>query len=132
MNDQSILICTSVVAAMLTFIVNVRFKQGPVKSSAGLSLLVAAFFYLFPHLLSPYLTTKIPAAFFGATFSGMSARTVLPNTWWAALAGFIFGFIFVHTSTFFTGFGGGLGTTACLSVLTTVGLIHVLRTRISP
>jgi hypothetical protein len=110
----------------LTFIVSVKLKQGPVKASAGLSLLVAVLFYLFPHMLPAYLTTKIPAAFFGASFVGMSAGSVLRNNLWATLAGLIFGFIFTNTSAFFNGFGGGLGTTACLSVLTTLGFVHLL------
>jgi len=125
MNDQLFIIFISLIAAFCTYIMNVRLKQGPVKSSAGLSLLVAAFFYAFPHSLSPILVSKVPAAFFGASFAGMSNDTVLKSGRWAVLSGLIFGAIFVNTSKFFTGFGGGLGTTACLSVLMTIGIVSL-------
>ena len=34
-----------------------------------------------------------------------------------------FGLTFANSTAFFTGFGGGLGTTTCLSVITTSGPI---------
>ena len=124
-NTSLILLSVSIIAAISTYYVNGDLKQGPIKSSALLSLVVALFFYFFPHIMSPILTTKIPVVFFGASFAGMSSKEVIHQYWWMALAGSIFGLIFLHTSKFFTGYGGGLGTTALLSIVITFALIQL-------
>ncbi len=120
-----ILIAVSIFAALSTFVVNNYFNQGPVKSSAILSLIVGLFFFTFPHLGSDYLAIKVPLIFFGASFVGMSSSQTFQHWRETVIAGAIFGFIFINTSQFFTGFGGGLGTTALLSVLMTISLIKI-------
>jgi hypothetical protein len=124
-SDTIILILVSIFAATATFYVNVELKQGPIKSSALLSLVVALFFYFFPHSLSSFLVTKIPVLFFGASFAGMSSKDVIHNYRWMIVVGFIFGLIFINTSKFFTGYGGGLGTTALISTVITFSIIQL-------
>lgn len=120
--DQ-VLIAVASAAAVATYYVSIEWKQGPVKASALLSLLVALLFRFAPHGVSAELAAKIPAAFFGASFAGMSSKDVIHSYKWMAAAGAIFGVIFTHASGFFTGYGGGLGTTALLSVVMIFGLI---------
>ena len=122
MSTNLILLLASVLGAVSTYVFNVQFKQGPVKASALLSLIVALVFHFLPPILPSILMTKIPLIFFGASFIGMSSPKILGRASWSVLAGLFFGFIFLNTSKFFTGFGGGLGTTACLSVAMTVGV----------
>lgn len=49
-----------------------------------------------------------------------------------AFSGSVFGLIFVSTSEFFIGYGGGLGTIACLSVIITLGLMSLIKKIILP
>ncbi|MFD1631461.1 hypothetical protein [Pseudopedobacter beijingensis] len=115
--ESAILILTGCLSAMLTFFVNIRLNQGPVRSSALLTLLVTALLHLFPDLLSPYLTTNIPYVFIGASFIGMVSAQQMSTYMGIALSGIIFTLIYLNTSLFFTGYGGSLGTSACISLL---------------
>lgn len=116
------LFITSIVGATATFFVNVQLKQGAVRASALLSLIVALFFHLFPEVLSTTLTTQIPVVFIGASFIGMVSNKVLNNYWLIGISGIIFTIIFLNTSKFFNGYGGALGTSACISLLTVMSL----------
>lgn len=131
MINEIVLIVVSIVAAVATFVASVRYNMGPVKASALLSLAVGVFFYAFPWVVPEYLARTIPVAFIGASFCGMSSEKTVLNNWWMAFAGLVFGFIFVNTSKFFAGYGGGLGTTACLSVVVALGLMQIVK-RIIP
>ena len=121
-SNYLILILTSTFASMLTFFVNERLGQGPVRASALSSLLVAGFFYFFPNSMDEYLVRNIPAVFLGGSFIGMVSSKVLSSYYRIALSGFIFGIIFINTSYFFTGFGGALGTIASISLLVSLSL----------
>ncbi|MBW3003343.1 hypothetical protein KY328_00655 [Candidatus Woesearchaeota archaeon] len=121
-----VLIIVSKIGATLTHDVSVRAKKGPVLASALLSLVVGLVFYFFPHLTTPELATAIPVAFIGASFAGMASPKTIP-TKYMPFAGLVFGLIFVNTSKFFTGYGGGLGTTACLSCVITLGLMYMVK-----
>ena len=124
---ESIIILVSIIGAVSTFYVKVKYKWSPVKASALLSLIVGVVFFALQYLLQHDVIKTIPAVFIGASFAGMSAKRTVPNNWWVAFAGVVFGFIFLNTSKFFTGYGGGLGTTACLSVVITLGLMDLAK-----
>jgi hypothetical protein len=120
--DTCILLCAGVVAATGTFLVSERLRQGPVRASAGLSLLVAGLFYFFPHSLDPYLVKNIPIIFIGASFIGMVSARLHPGYLRLAVAGIIFCTLYLNTSRFFTGYGGALGTAASISLLAILSL----------
>jgi uncharacterized membrane protein len=66
-------------------------KQGAVRSSALLTLIVSGFLYFFPQLLSTYLTQYIPAVFIGASFYRVwYPKTQLSTYFGLSLAGVIF------------------------------------------
>ncbi|WP_299755655.1 hypothetical protein [uncultured Pontibacter sp.] len=115
-------IITGVLAAISTYFLNVRLKQGPVRASALLSLVVGLVFYFFPDLLSPHLTANIPVVFIGASFIGMVSSNVVSNYLLVGVSGLIFSLIYLNTSKFFAGYGGGLGTAACISLLVAISL----------
>jgi hypothetical protein len=123
LEGQGVLILAAIAGAALTYLASHRLKLGAVVASAGLSLLVGALFTL-PVAL-PATLAAIPVVFMGGSFAGMNARDVIDNTWLMAFAGLAFGLIFVHTSQFFGGYGGGLGTTACMSVMMACGLTRL-------
>lgn len=124
--DPFILITTGIISAILTYIMSVRLQHGPIRSSAFLSLVVGLFFYIFPDILSEYLTKNIPLVFIGASFVGMTSPKVLSSCKYIAASGLIFSLIYLTTSIFFAGSGGGLGTTACISVLMVFGFNVIL------
>lgn len=116
------IIFTSIAGAVITFFFNVRMGLGPVKSSAWLTLVIAAFFHCYPDLLSPYLTRHIPVAYIGGSFIGMVSAQQLSTYTGIGLAGLIFSCIYLNTSNFFDGYGGALGTSACISLLVVLSI----------
>lgn len=122
MYNMPILLLVGFISAMLTFYVNEGLKQGPVRSSALLSLLVAVYFHYFPGQTDPYLVKNIPLVFIGASFIGMVSSRLIHNYLLIGIAGVIFCLIFLHTSKFFNGYGGALGTSACISLLAVLSI----------
>ncbi len=120
--EPIIIYITGVVGVIGTFLVNTKLKQGAVRASAGLSLIVGLFFYLFPEVLSPYLTHNIPLAFMGASFVGMVSEKIIHNYLNLAFAGVVFSILYLNTGSYFEGFGGALGTTASISAIVIMGI----------
>lgn len=120
--QQLILVGVGFLAAICTFFVNVRLQQGPVRASAVLSLVVALFFRFFPHLAPAYLAQHIPVVFIGASFIGMVSAKVVSGYTLVGVSGLIFSVIYLNTSRFFTGYGGSLGTAACISLLVAISI----------
>jgi hypothetical protein len=121
--DIIILLISGVFGAVITFYLNNNLQLGGVMASAGVSVFAGAFFYLFPDLLNPHLTENIPLIVMGASFIGMATFRVIRNYWIIGISGFIFSVIFLLTGSFFEGFGGGLGTTAAISLGAAYGII---------
>ena len=120
---ETLILCiTGITAAVGTYIVNNTLGQGAVRASALLSLIVGLFFYFFPELLSAYLTRNIPLVFIGASFIGMVSSRILSSYLLLSLSGIIFSILFVNSSKYFAGYGGGLGTTAAISLLVSLSL----------
>ena len=121
------IIIFSILGALGTFLLHQKYKD-VVFASAALSLVVALAFHLFPTPLS-FLSLKAPVAFFGASFAGMSSLDRIKSWKWVSFSGLIFGLIYINTSNFFTGYGGGLGASACLSVIITIGIMKIIEFR---
>lgn len=117
-------IAVCMAGATLTYLVNHRLKTGPVVASALVSLAAALVFAL-PGWADPALMRTLSAGVMGASFAGMAGPNVIAHEGRMLIAGLFFGLIFINSAAFFTGFGGGLGTTACLSVVMTSGLIAI-------
>ncbi len=120
MNELTIII-TGILGATVTYFISHRFKQGPVRSSALLSLIVGLLFNFFPDILNPYLTNNIPVVFIGATFIGMVSSTTHKNYFSLAFAGSLFSLIYIHKNHLFEGFGGALGALAFITLLVSMG-----------
>lgn len=126
--EQFILFLVGGVSAMVTFFLHVDLKQGPVRASALVGVSVGVFVLLFPNVLSPYLTKNLPLVCFGASFIGMVSAKVLSNYFLIGFSGIVFTIIFFNTSSVFNGFGGGLGSAACIALLVSLSF-PVLRKR---
>ncbi|MCQ0112104.1 hypothetical protein [Zhouia amylolytica] len=120
--EKLIIVCFGIIGALLTYIINTKLKQGPVRASALSALLVGGFFYLFPSVLSEHLTNNIPVVFIGGSFIGMVSSRIISNYWLITFSGIIFSFFYINTSDFFNGYGGALGTAACISILATLSI----------
>jgi len=123
--NEAIIIITGILGATLTYYVSDRLKQGPVRASATLSLIVGLFFYSLPNLLSPFLTESIPIVFIGATFIGMVSSKAKVNFLHMAIAGSLFGLLYINRSTYFDGYGGALGALAFIALLTIMVIVKL-------
>src|SRR5207248_5498768 len=66
-------------------------------------------------------------AWFGASFAGMtSVERLVGRHWILPLMGLIYGVLSMDSGPRLYGFGGGLGTTALVSVLAAVGIARLL------
>jgi hypothetical protein len=101
---------TSILGAQICFYLIHDRRMSTVRASSGSTLAFAILIGLLP---IPFITT-LRAAFFGATFVGMSDRSRLGRRR-VLLASFIFSVIFTLLVPLFKGFGGTLGTAAFIS-----------------
>ncbi|MBN2367867.1 hypothetical protein JXC34_02535 [Candidatus Woesearchaeota archaeon] len=125
MITRLMLVGIGVLAAALTYTLSLDYKMGPVKASALPSLVVGIFFYVFHSYFPQAISGNAPLIFIGASFVGMSSENRIPNILWAGFAGLVFSFFYLNASKMFAGFGGGLGTTACVSVVLTIGILKI-------
>lgn len=107
---------TGMLAAVCTYWLHTRFALNPVMASGIVTLAIALAIPLLDG--SPEWLRPIPYAGIGGSFIGMSTRKTMKGVESVMLASLIFGLIFMNSSQFFEGFGGALGTSACISVLT--------------
>lgn len=122
MYNVAILLLVSFLSAIITFYVNENLKQGPVRSSAILSLVVGMYFYYFPDTANEYLVKNIPIVFIGASFIGMVSARLLSNYLLIGIAGIFFCLIYLNASKFFNGYGGALGTSSAISLLAVLSI----------
>ncbi|MDN3593516.1 hypothetical protein [Zunongwangia endophytica] len=127
--ETILLTLTGIFGSLLTWFINNHKAKGAVRASALPSLIVGLFFYLFPNVVSDYLTKHIPLVFIGASFVGMVSINIISKWFYVAISGLIFSIIYLNTGKFFNGFGGALGTTACISVLVAIGLAKIIEHR---
>lgn len=121
-----ILLLTSLAGACISFGLGHYYGWPKVLASALPSLVVYGAVRMLGTMLGPDLAQAVPAAFMGASFCGMSAPPVLVSLRSAAVSGLFFALIFSSPVLFFKGYGGALGTMACISVLATAGLRQLI------
>jgi hypothetical protein len=116
---QIVILFTGVVAAVVTQELSIWRRFGAVRASAIVSLFFSLVVYALPNY--DYVLV-IPAVAMGASFVAMSTRGVVPTRRWMTVTGLIFGLVFLFTNPQLEGYGGVLGTGACVSVLMSIGL----------
>jgi len=124
-NQQQLLLIVpvSVLSAIITYILNVRLKLGPVMASSIIGLSAALLLFGFKIITSSLLVTVI----YGASFVGMTAKKVFSNEGLIALAGAIFGILFFYNYAEFNGIGGKLGITAFAAVMSLSGFMFIIK-----
>ena len=120
--DFFILVLIGGASSIITFLLQIKYQQGPVRSSALVGVFVSVFVLLFPNLLSVYLTENLPLICFGASFIGMVSSKIMSDYLLIGISGIVFTIIYFNTSSYFNGFGGGLGSAACIALLVTLSI----------
>lgn len=109
---QQILI-TSVIAAVVTYIVNVKLGKGAVIASALVGL---AGGLILPAVFAETGAT-LATVCICASFAGMASKGRISNEGLMAAAGVLVGLVYIYSSPYLGGAGGKLGTTAFGSVI---------------
>jgi len=126
---ELIIFLLSIIAALITQHISIDWKQGPVIASASVSLVFGVISLFLPAEMFGYnielLVKSAPVAVMGVSFAAMSSGKMIPSKKLMAVAGAVFSFVFLFASPFFQGLGGGLGTTACISVIMTLGMVKI-------
>lgn len=120
-----LIIITGVLGATMTYLVSHELKQGAVRASALLALLVGLFFYCFPELCNAYLTKNIPIVFIGTSFIGMVSSSGRQRYVQLTFAGILFSVIYSYNYQLFEGYGGALGALAFIALLATLFLSYL-------
>ena len=120
--DFFILVLVGGTSSIITFLLQLKYQQGPVRSSALVGVFISVFVLLFPNLLSVYLTENLPLICFGASFIGMVSSKIMSDYLLIGISGIVFTIIYFNTSSYFNGFGGGLGSAACIALLVTLSI----------
>ncbi|MBM3200340.1 hypothetical protein FJZ53_05360 [Candidatus Woesearchaeota archaeon] len=116
----AVIAALSLASALLTWELNVKRGWGGVKASSLVSLISGLIVYFLR------INPDYGAAVMGASFAAMSTDKVIPNRRWVSICGLVFAALFLGISSqAFGGFGGRLGTTSCMSVVMTLGLLRV-------
>ncbi len=120
---QLLIVVFSVVAAVVTYMLSIRLKWGPVLASGAIGVLAGL---LLPLIFSEQGTTYAVVVI-GASFVGMSGTNRFEDEVPMFVAGILFGLIFIFSAPYFGGAGGKLGTIAFMSVLSVKGLMYIFR-----
>jgi hypothetical protein len=125
--NELILLITGGVGAWSTYYVANDLNQGAIRSSAGLSLIVGLFFYTFPTIVSLQQAVEIPFVFMGASFVGMTAKQAMGSKLLIFIAGLIYSCIYIASDSIFIGYGGKIGSAACIAGTAVYGIQHVVQ-----
>ncbi|WP_147439108.1 hypothetical protein [Faecalibacter macacae] len=102
--------------------------MGGVTASASVALVIGIIYQIcIEKNLHLYFFKDYFLIMMGATFMGMIAKLHEHKKLDFIISSFIFCALFQHVSTFFIGFGGLLGTIACISILCVFGLERILK-----
>jgi ABC-type sugar transport system permease subunit len=105
-----VVLLASIAGAQITFYLIHKKRWSPVRASSGSSLALA----LLTSFLASPLIASMNAAFFGATFVGMTSEGRMGKKR-VFLASLLFALIFTFVIPLLKGIGGGLGTAAFVS-----------------
>lgn len=111
--------------AFVTYHLSSTLRQGAVRASSLVGIVVGLLWYLFPSVFALALLQKIPYVIFGGSFIGMvtAERHISRRT--LVMAAGIFSLLFSLKSSHFDGLGGLLGITAMLSLVSSVGVLLI-------
>lgn len=115
------------VSYYLTYFLNHNKKFGPIKASVTIALPIGLIYQtaIYFHFENDILY-KCITIIMGATFMGMISNKYKHTIIDFIISSFIFCSLCSHTSNYFNGFGGLLGTIACMSIICVFGINKIL------
>ncbi len=116
--EMVLIIIFAIIGALITFVISIRFEQGPVLASGLVGLISGG---VLPVLFTD-LGPTLAIVTFGASFVGMSNLKRMHEESLIIMAGLLFGLIYIFSAPYFGGAGGKLGTIAFASVLAASGM----------
>lgn len=116
------LLLYSIIAAVISYVLNIRLKYGAVTGSGVVGLLAGL---IMPQIF-PEIGGSAAVMMICASFVGMSSQTRLPNELYVGLAAILSTFLFIYSSPYFCGTGGKLGTIAFISCIIIRGFLDIL------
>lgn len=117
------ILAISILSALFTYEIGTVRNKDAVRASAISGLIFGLPAYLAPAVgIAAGAFAPIPAAAMGASFVGMSSAKAVPSRFWIAASAAVFSGIFLFSSPAFAGNGGGLGISAFISVMATIGI----------
>ena len=120
--SYTICLLASLFGTFLTYGVNIKAKQGPVRASALVALFSGLFFYFLKDLIPTFYVENVPMYIVGGSFIGMVTSTTHINRYSLAFSAFVYAFLLWFAARKFQGFGGSLGILACVSLMCTMAL----------
>ena len=118
--DSLLIILSSVLGAIVTYLISFHLNKGVVFGSALVTLLSGIFY---PHFFSNGLT--LAAVSTCASYAAMVSVEKFPKWWEMVGVGLIVGCIFIATTNVFVGVGGRLGAIAAISGFSWLGMKRV-------
>ncbi len=117
-NMVYLLILYSIIGAVLTYVMHVRFKLSAVLSSGLIGVIAALILPIF----YPVNGATLAVMAYCASFAGMSSKDRISNEFIMTIVAIFAALIFIFSSPYLNGVGGKLGATAFASVITIKGL----------
>ena len=119
----------SVLITWVTYYLNRHLKWGAVKASSCIALIIGGFYQLNEWYFHLNLDKDIPFIAIGSTFIGMVTSRKHFRNFNFFLAPIIFTIVYYNISKEFNGFGGALGTAACISLVISIYLRSLSSTK---
>ena len=117
-----ITIIVAIVSTVMSYAINYYLNLGPLNNYQRAGPVVAASIV---GIIAALFFKNYAVTGYIASFVGMSSLNVIPSIEYTILFGFVCGIICILFAPHYAGFGGKAGTTAFLSVATTVYLLVV-------
>lgn len=115
-------IAISIITTWLTYFLSRYLKLGAVKASSLIALIIGGFYQLNEVYFHYNLDQQIPFVVIGSTFIGMVTSRKHYRNFNFFIAPIIFIIVYQNISKEFNGFGGVLGTAACISLVISIYL----------
>jgi len=117
-NAGGVMVIYAVFGAYITYVLNHKFRLGPVAASAYVGLAAGS---VLPLVHGQETGLMYAVMVFCASFAGMADKSRIPKAMGMIPAGIICALLFIYSAPFLGGAGGKLGTIAFASVLTMDG-----------
>lgn len=122
------LIISSIAGSTSTLMLQKAYNFRSVRSSALLSLIVGVLCLVWSQYTNNDIPEQIALVFMAASFVGMTNHKLVKSYWVLVVASIMVVVLYLNLSTYFTGYGGSLGTIANISLLVSFSIFRILNT----